>query len=137
VALVPWTDAVFEIASLIYVVCPPTVAAIHRFSHLQRLLLREEMTNLPIQIVLNRYTPNRLGDISVGQFEKSIGREVRHQIPNDYALVCASQNQGKAAVSMEPKSKFSTALANMLRSDLGSVLSSSVAKKRSFLGIGY
>src|SRR6185312_638925 len=98
VALVPWSDAVFGVASVIYVICPPTVAAIHRFSHLTRLLQREEMTNLPIQIVLNRFTSNRFGDISVAQFEKSIGRDVRHKIPNDYALISASQNQGKAAL---------------------------------------
>ncbi len=137
VALVPWTDAVFNAASVIYVVCPPTVAAIHRFSHLTRLLHREEMTKLPIQIVINRYTANRLGDISVSQFERSIGREVKHQIPNDYALVSASQNQGKAAVIMEPKSKFTMALADMLRTDLGTELALGTGKKRSFLGIGY
>ena len=137
VALVPWTDAVFNVASALYVVCPPTVAAIHRFSHLSRLLQREEMTNLPIQIVLNRFTSNRFGDISVSQFEKAIGREVKHTIPNDYALISASQSQGKAAVMMEPKSKFSIALADMLRADLGSESSRGVAKKRSFLGIGY
>jgi pilus assembly protein CpaE len=137
VALVSWTDAVFEVASALYVVCPPTVAAIHRFSHLSRLLQREEMTNLPIQIVLNRFTSNRFGDISISQFEKAIGREVKHTIPNDYALVSASQNQGKAAVMMEPKSKFAIALAEMLRADLGSETARGVAKKRSFLGIGY
>jgi len=137
VALVSWTDAVFEVASALYVVCPPTVAAIHRFSHLTRLLQREEMTNLPIQIVLNRFTSNRFGDISLSQFEKAIGREVRHTIPNDYALISASQNQGKAAVMMEPKSKFAIALAEMLRADLGAETSRGVAKKRSFLGIGY
>ena len=137
VALVPWTDAVFNVASALYVVCPPTVAAIHRFSHLTRLLQREEMTNLPIQIILNRFTSNRFGDISVAQFEKAIGREVKHTIPNDYALVSASQNQGKAAVMMEPKSKFSVALADMLRADLGSETARGVAKKRSFFGIGY
>jgi pilus assembly protein CpaE len=137
VALVPWTDAVFEVASVIYVVCPPTVAAIHRFSHLQRLLHREEMVNLPIQLVINRYTPNRLGDISVSQFQRSIVRDVKHQIPNDYGLVSSSQNQGKAAVVMEPKSKFSVALATMLRSDLGPELFAGVTKKRSFLGIEY
>jgi len=95
------------------------------------------MTNLPIQIVINRYTANRLGDITVGQFERSIGRDVKHQIPNDYALVSASQNQGKAAVVMEPKSKFSVALANMLRTDLGTEMAVGSSKKRSFLGIGY
>jgi len=137
VALVPWSDAVFGVASVIYVICPPTVAAIHRFSHLTRLLQREEMTNLPIQIVLNRFTSNRFGDISVAQFEKSIGRDVRHKIPNDYALISASQNQGKAAVLMEPKSKFTVALSDMLRSDLGTESARGVPKKRSFLGIGY
>jgi pilus assembly protein CpaE len=137
VALVPWSDAVFEVASAIYVICPPTVAAIHRFSHLTRLLQREEMTNLPIQIVLNRFASNRFGDISVAQFEKSIGRDVRHKIPNDYALISASQNQGKAAVVMEPKSKFTVALADMLRSDLGTESARGVPKRRSFLGIGY
>ena len=137
VALVPWTDAVFNVASALYVVCPPTVAAIHSYSHLTRLLQREEITNLPIQIILNRFTSNRFGDISVSQFEKAIGREVKHTIPNDYALVSASQNQGKAAVMMEPKSKFSVALADMLRADLGSETARGVAKKRSFFGIGY
>jgi len=38
---------------------------------------------------------------------------------------------------MEPKSKFAIALAEMLRADLGAETSRGVAKKRSFLGIGY
>jgi hypothetical protein len=38
---------------------------------------------------------------------------------------------------MEPKSKFTVALAEMLRSDLGEESARGVPKRRSFLGIGF
>jgi len=138
VALASWTDAVLKEATVIYVVCPPTVAAVHRFAQLRRLLQHEELTGLPIKIVLNRHqTPKRNGDISSSQFSKSVGRHVAHTIPNDYALISLSHNQGKAAVQLKPRGAFSDALFNMLRADLGSQAFADAPQRRSFFGIGY
>jgi pilus assembly protein CpaE len=119
VALASWTDAVLKEASVIYVVCPPTVSAVHRYSQLMRLLHQEGLAELPIKVLVNRHqTAKRTGDISISQLASAIGRPVDHVIPNDYRLIAHSHSQGRPAARMKPSSKFVTALRAMLGADL-------------------
>lgn len=120
VALETWTDSVLREASIIYLVCPPTVASVHRLSQMLALLRQEELGDLPIKVVINRHQSARLtNDISPSQFAKAVGRGVDHLIPNEYRLINLSHNQGKPAVQLKPGSAFATALSAMLSKDLG------------------
>jgi pilus assembly protein CpaE len=120
VALESWTDSVLREASVIYLVCLPTVASVHRLSQMLALLRQEDLGDLPIKVVVNRHQGTRLtNDISPNQFSKAVGRSVDHLVPNEYRLINLSHNQGKPAVQLKPNSPFAKALNEMLGKDLG------------------
>ncbi|HWD49791.1 MAG TPA: response regulator [Rhizomicrobium sp.] len=119
VALTSWTDIVLKEAELVYLVCNPNVASVHRLAQFMWLLEQEELNQLPIRIVLNRNNfVARSGDISVGQFEGAVGRSVSHVIPNDYALVSQSHSEGRPAINLKPNSKFAESVASLVEQDL-------------------
>jgi len=119
VALAQWTDIVLREAEFDYLVCAPSVASVHRVVQFLKLLDQEGLGNLPLKILINRGQSLGNGsDISTGQFEKAIGREVDSVLPDDYPLISMSHSQGQAAVQLRPDSKFTTQLSNMLASDL-------------------
>jgi pilus assembly protein CpaE len=121
VALAPWTDTVLRSASVIYLVVGLSVPSAHRVTKFLDLLREENIGDLPLKIVANRYRPsNRKGsDVTVSQFEKSVGRKVDFLIPNDYSLISMSHGQGKPAVRLDPKGPFTSALTKMLADDIG------------------
>jgi len=119
VALTTWTDIVLKEAEIVYLVCNPNVASVHRLAQFMWLLEQEELNQLPIRLVLNRNNfVARSSDISVAQFEGAVGRSVSHVIPNDYALVSQSHSEGSPAVTLKPKSKFADSIATLLEHDL-------------------
>jgi pilus assembly protein CpaE len=120
VALAPWTDVVLREASVVYLICTPNVASVHRVVQFLRLMDRENLGNLPFRIVLNRHHDRGEGaDVSESQFAKAIGRSVDYRISNDYGLISLSHNQGRPAISLKPNSRFSRQLTAMLAAELG------------------
>ncbi len=136
VALAPWTDTVLRSAYVIYLVVGLSVPSAHRVMKFLDLLRDENIGDLPLKLVVNRYRPgNRKGnDISVSQFEKATGKKVDFLIPNDYSLISMSHGQGKPAVRLEPNSPFTSALREMLAADLGKDMF--VKARRGFFSFG-
>jgi Flp pilus assembly CpaE family ATPase len=131
-ALTTWTDAVLRPARLVYLVTPITVQAAHRTARLLHLMKQQELAELPIKIIANRYNSAGSGIIGPKQFAKAIGREIDHLVPNDYEMVLQSHNQGVPVVKMAPKAKFSQAIAKILAEDFNEV--SSAQSPRKFAG---
>ncbi len=71
--------------------------------------LEEQGLSEKIRVVVNRVG---LGDshISLGKALDTIGREVYFQIPNDYAIVAESRNNGVPLVTEFPKSKITKSI---------------------------
>ncbi len=121
IALAPWTDTVLRSASVIYLVVGLSVPSAHRVTKFLDLLSEENIGDLPLRMIANRYQRgNRKGnDISVSQFERATGKKVDYLIPNDYSLISLSHGQGKPAIRLQPNSPFTSALREMLAADLG------------------
>ena len=120
VALAPWTDVVLREASVVYLICTPNVASVHRVVQFLRLMDRENLGNLPFRIVLNRHHDRGEGaDVSESQFAKAVGRNVDYRISNDYGLISMSHNQGRPAITLKPNSRFARQLTAMLSAELG------------------
>jgi pilus assembly protein CpaE len=136
VALAPWTEAVLKEAAVIYLVTSTSVPSAHRVMKFLDLLQEEGVRDLPLRIVVNRHqrSSRHTNDISLSQFEKALKRKVDFAIPNDYSLISLSHGQGRPAVGLKPKSPFSTALMEMLATDLGNDVVS--LTKRSFFSFG-
>jgi len=121
VALAPSTDVVLREAAFVFIVCTPSVAAVHRVVQFMRLMEQEQLGHLPFRVVLNRYNSSGV-DISAQRFAKAIGRPVEYTIDNDYGLVSASHNHGKPAVNLKPTSRFAQQLTSMLSAELGAIV---------------
>jgi pilus assembly protein CpaE len=68
-----------------------------------------------VQIVVNRLGLED-SQISVNKALETIGREISWQIPNDYATMVDSRNNGVPLISLAPKAKVTKALEKMARS---------------------
>ena len=112
-----WTDAVFKKSKVIYVVTQLNVPAIRQLKRWLSVIEQENLGDLPIKIVVNRYAAlDRLkrDNISIAQASESLGRQIDYMIPNDYDLISYSLDQGMPAVSLQPKAKFSLRMKEML-----------------------
>lgn len=72
-----------------------------------------------IQIVVNRLGLED-SQISINKALETIGRDIAWQIPNDYATMVDSRNNGVPLISRAPKAKVTKALEKMARSFDGS-----------------
>jgi pilus assembly protein CpaE len=118
VALAPWTDIVLREAAVIFVVCTPTVASVHRLAQFLRLMERELLGDLPFRIVLNRCQDSS-AELSPKKFAEAVGRPVHYTILEDNRLVSASHDQGRPAVSIQPGGRFAQQINAMLSNELG------------------
>ena len=68
-----------------------------------------------IKIIINR---SGLGDaqISLAKATETIGREIFMQIPNDYASMIESRNNGVPLITQAPKAKLTKAIEQLIRS---------------------
>ncbi len=129
VALAPWTDVVLRQSSVIFVVCTPTVAAVHRLTQFLRLMEREGLNELPFRIVLNRYqSSSSEAEISAPKFASGVGRAVDYTVLEDYRLVSSSQNHGRPAVALQPTGRFAQQVAAMVANELGDAVLKPVKK---------
>lgn len=61
-----------------------------------------------IHFLVNRYDKN--DKLKISDFEKAVGQKVSYTLPNDYALVNHSINQGEAVLKLNPKSEMTKQL---------------------------
>lgn len=116
-----WTAPVLQSADVIYLVLELSVPSAHRTRRFLELLQNEGISRLPIKIVANRQGSKKDAgvEVTLSKFAKAVGRSVDYTIPNDFSLISLSHGQGRAAVELKPKSKFSKDLKQMLSKELG------------------
>ena len=121
VALAPWTETALRSASTLYLVSELSVPAVHRINRLFDLFRDEDLTQVPLKIVLNKQPTSitQGSELTVSQFAKAVGRQVDYIIPDDHALISSSHNHGRPALQLKPTSLFATRLEEMLNKDLG------------------
>lgn len=119
VALTPWTETVLRAASTVYIVTELSVPAAHRLSRLFDLFREEDLTQIPVKIVVNKHDASLLGgELTIAQFGKAIGRQVDHVLPDEAKLIASSHNHGRPAWQFDRTSPFCARLEEMLNKDL-------------------
>ena len=107
-------DAVFQMASVIYVVTQLDIPSLHNtqrsISHLQTLGDRR------IEVVVNRYDPRR-AEFDDERVAKALGLPPKWKIPNDYAAAHRAANTGNVLIL--EKSPAAQALRSLARSTCG------------------
>jgi pilus assembly protein CpaE len=118
-------DALFEAASVVYLVAQVSVADLRNANRLVRRYFAGASAGNP-QIVLNRFQTRGL-EIDEAAITKALGRPVNWKIPNDYAAARKAQNTGVAIASQD--NQLSRVFADMAHRASGVGLPESKRKK--------
>lgn len=139
----PLDMAAMEVSDLIMVVTQLDLPCLRNVVRINQFLEDHGLAD-KIRVIVNRAG---LGDaqISLGKALETIGREVFWQIPNEYAVVVESRNNGVPLVTEYPKAKITRAIQQLAQqidsgvvSDEGDEETAEKPKRRlfSFLGPG-
>lgn len=111
VSLTSWTDAVLRRADYIFVVTQVNVVALRAARRLIDTLQQENIGNVPIVALANRFPSKGPGrKISIGEAEKTLCVPIKTQIVSDFGLVVDSLDQGIPAALQRPMSKYARAI---------------------------
>lgn len=109
-----WTETVLHKADHIFLVTQVNVPALRATRRLLDTIRDERVTRAPITIVANRYGGKAGNRLPLQQAARAIDREIEVVMPDDYALVMESLDQGVPVSMLRPGSKLSKAIAEMI-----------------------
>ena len=131
VALAPWSETVLRAASTVYIVSELSVPAVHRLNRLFDLFREEDLTQIPVKIIINKHDASLMGgELTIAQVGKAIGRQVDYIVPADRTLIQGSHNHGRPAWQFKPNSPFALRLEEMLNKDLEADLFATAQPRR-------
>ncbi len=124
VALVHWTATALRLADQIFLVTQLNVAGVRSTKRLLEMLMESGIDTSRVSVIANRSGGKASAPgLTLGQASKAVGLDVQLTIPNDYAPVIESLDQGAPLVISRPASKVTRAIAEVLSSkvtgDLG------------------
>lgn len=124
-------DVVFEMGDRVYLVLQVDIPALRNAQRLISHLRGPADAPSRIELVLNRYDPRKL-EIEESQIEKALLLPLKWKIPNDYAAVRRSLDEGAPLAS--GKSPVALALFQMARAACGKELENGKKKKFGLFG---
>lgn len=123
-------EALFEAASLVYLVAQVSVADLRNANRLIKRFFNDAEPGR-LQTVLNRYQSRAL-EIDEASIMKALTRPVNWKVPNDYATARKAQNTGTAMASQD--TPISRIFQNMAREASGQVVQQGKRKKFALFG---
>ncbi|GJL94633.1 MAG: pilus assembly protein CpaE [Hyphococcus sp.] len=117
ISLTSWTDSILRRADRIFLVTQVNVVALRSARRLIDTLHQENLGEMPISGIANRYPSRGPGrKITISEVEKALRIPIKKQIPNDYSLLINSLDQGLPASMKQEKTKYTKTLDNLLES---------------------
>ena len=136
----PLDMAALEIADTILLVTQLDLPCLRNVVRLLQFLERYEKLISKVKVIVNRMGLDET-QISLNKATETIGREIFYQLPNDYATMVESRNNGVPLIVQAPKAKLTKAfeqLAVLVDGHVATETPSEMSKKKrglfSFLG---
>lgn len=107
----PISVRVLDGADMIYMVLQMTLPFIRGAKRLMSVFDSLGYARTKVGVLVNRYQPG--GEITVGDVESTLGLHVLQTIPNSFAAVADSINQGKPILQVDPRDRVSKSLREM------------------------
>jgi pilus assembly protein CpaE len=95
-------------ADLIYAVAQANLPFVRGAKRMLDVFRNLEYPEKKVELVINRH--EKSGDLGIKEIEQALGRRIARTVPNDYAAVAASVNQGVPVARLAPNSPVSGAL---------------------------
>ena len=111
-----WSFSALENSDLIVLVCQMTVAGIRQTRRQLETLKEQGLSELPVQILVNRFEKGWGKTVKVKDAEKSLGQKIDHYILSDYKLVSEAINLGVPLSKIKKGSKVEKAIAGFVDS---------------------
>ncbi len=126
--------AILDSADRIVLLTHLTVPAVRSLQRTLDLFSRLKYPEDKVQLVVNRHGAK--GDITLGDFQKVIQREILTTLPNDYQATVTAAAHGQPVHQVAPKSKFAKALDILAAQLTGATQPGADRKKRGLLTWG-
>jgi pilus assembly protein CpaE len=89
-----WSLSLVARSQLVVLVIELTVASLHRARRQLDLLKSQDLSDVEVRVVVNRYDKRMARTVSVADARKALGREIAYTIANDFPLVRAAIDRG-------------------------------------------
>jgi pilus assembly protein CpaE len=89
-----WSLSLVARSDLVILVTELTVTGLNRARRQLSLLDSQDLGNLDVRVVVNRFEKSLARTISLADASQALGREVGYTIANDYQLMCAAIDRG-------------------------------------------
>ena len=89
-----WSVSLVARSDVVVLVTELTVTGLNRARRQLSLLESQDLGNLNVRVVVNRYEKSLARTISLADASKALGREVSYTIANDFPLMCAAIDRG-------------------------------------------
>ncbi len=134
ITLTSWTDSVLKCADHIFLVTQVNVLALRSARRLVDTLQEENLGEIPITAIANRYPSKGQGrKISIAEAEKMLRIPIKSQFPSDFCLLINSSDQGVPAIMQQPTSKYSKTIDALL----DGVATTARSKKKQGFGMSF
>jgi pilus assembly protein CpaE len=99
-----WSLSIVARSDLVILVTELTVAGLNRARRQLNLLRSQDLGNVEIRVVVNRYEKSLARTISLADAAKALGREVNYTVANDFPLVRGAIDRGIPIDAIKRKS---------------------------------
>lgn len=89
-----WSLSLVARSDIVVLVTELTVAGLHRARRQLDLLQSQDLGNLEVRVLINRYEKGLARTVSLADAAKALGREVSYTISNDFALMRGAIDRG-------------------------------------------
>lgn len=116
-----WSAKLLENSDMIILVTEISISAISQAKRQLDALQAQGLGDIPVKVVVNRFTNKAEKIFSIGNVEDVLGRPIDHKIPNDYKLVCNAENKGVPLVNIVSRSKVDKSIRTLISEVVGEV----------------
>ncbi|HKX92477.1 MAG TPA: pilus assembly protein CpaE [Sphingomicrobium sp.] len=99
-----WSLSLVARSDLVLLVTELTVAGLNRAKRQLRLLDSQDLTNLDVRLVANRYDKSQSRTIRPADVREALGRDVAYTVSNDFSLMHAAIERGVPISDIKRKS---------------------------------
>jgi pilus assembly protein CpaE len=89
-----WSLSLVARSDLVVLVTELNVAGLNRARRQLNLLESQDLGDLNVRVVINRFEKSRARTISLADASRALGRDVAFTVANDYQLMCAAIDRG-------------------------------------------
>ena len=106
-----WSLSLVARSDLVLLVTELTVAGLNRAKRQLKLLESQDLNNLDVRVIVNRYDKNQARTIRPSDVREALGRDISYTISNDFPLMRAAIDRGVPIGDIKRKSAIAKDLA--------------------------